>query len=209
MTECYPFFSVEPAPIGELRDTERLVALWRQQASRCGGPPPVTAFDFSRIFINGDWGYRFVICADTEGDDHTFLMYGAQFARLLGLPQAPDFGAAFRRQLPERYLPLFTEGCGEAIALGNPARINGFVLKYGQIELYRSVFAPLAVQPNSPAGLILGTFNRRIGPRANEADAVRKIHNLLSEPFRADGSAPIPGECQKDGPKAEPTGSNR
>jgi hypothetical protein len=182
MTEISPSSSAEAAPIGELRDTERLIALWRQHASKSGGPPPVTAFDFSRM-IGGDWSYRFVICADTEGDDHTFLMYGAQFARLLGLPETPAFGASFNRQLPERYLPLFTEGCGEAIALGEPARMNGFVLHYGQIELYRSVFAPLAMRPNSPAGLILGSFNRRIGPRAHEADAVRKIYNLLSEPL--------------------------
>jgi hypothetical protein len=87
---------------GELRDTERAIALWHRKAAELGGPPPLTAFDFSRM-MGGDGGYRFVICADAVSDDHTFLIYGSQFARLLELPEAPVFA-----------VPLSSQGCFEA-----------------------------------------------------------------------------------------------
>src|SRR2546430_4616587 len=35
------------------RDTERAVTLWHNKASATGGPPPITAFDLSRL--TGDW----------------------------------------------------------------------------------------------------------------------------------------------------------
>ena len=53
-------------------------------------------------------------------------------------------------------------------------------MDYGQIELYRVAFMPLATQPNSLMRVVFGTFNRRIGPKAHSSEAVRTTYNWLS-----------------------------
>jgi hypothetical protein len=166
--------------IGELRDTERTIAVWRQKAAEHGGHPPLSAFGFSSL-DGADCAYRFVVCADPAGGGPTFVIYGSQLARLLELPEAPIFGAPMADQLPPRYASLFIEGCEEAIAQAQPVRMSGFVTHLGQVELYRAAFMPLAVWPKSPVRFVLGSFNRRIGPRASEADADRKTYRLLYE----------------------------
>jgi hypothetical protein len=170
----------EAGPAGELRDTELAISLWRRKATEFGGLPPATAFDFSWM-IGGSWSHRFVICADAADGELTFLMYGSRFAQLLELPPEPVTGLPIARQLPRRYLPLFNEGCHDAIARADPVRLSGAVVDYGQIELYRAAFMPLALRQNSPMQLIFGSFNYRIGPSANSADAVRKTYNAIFE----------------------------
>jgi hypothetical protein len=88
-------------------------------------------------------------------------IYGSRFAKLLEMPEKPRRGIPIARQLPGRYLPLFTDGCGHAIAQAAPVRLSGVVEDYGQIELYRAAFMPLAMRLNSSKQLVLGTFNRR------------------------------------------------
>jgi hypothetical protein len=168
----------EPALAGELRDTESAIRFWRQKASEFGEPPPPTAFDFSRM-ISGAWSCRFVICADAILGELTFLIYGSRFAQLLELPAEPVSGVPITRQLPGRYLPLFTEGCRDAIAQAAPVRSSGVVVDYGQIELYRAAFMPLAMRPNSSMQLVFGTFNRRIGPKTHSSDAFRTTYHWL------------------------------
>jgi hypothetical protein len=163
MTESSPSSSVAPVPARELRDSERIIGLWRKKAFKFGEPPPATAFDFSWL-IHGNWGYRFLISADAVCGDHVFLMYGPQFARVLELSDHADFNAPIMRQLPERYRSLFNEGCSEAMAKTSPVRVSGAIEQDdGEIELYRAAFVPLAGPVPSSAQLVFGTFNRRIG----------------------------------------------
>jgi hypothetical protein len=170
----------EPAGVGELRDTELAISLWYRKASEFGGLPPPTAFDFSWM-IGGAWSHRFLICADAVDGELAFLMYGSRFAQLLELPPEPVAGLPIARQLPRRYLRLFTEGCHDATAQKAPVRLNGAVVDYGQIELYRAAFMPLAMRANALMQLILGSFNYRIGPSAHSADAVRTTYNAIFE----------------------------
>jgi len=169
-----------PAPAGELRDTELAIALWCQKTSECGGLPPPTAFDFSWM-IGGAWSHRFLICADAVDGELAFLMYGSRFAQLLELPSEPIAGQRLSRQLPQRYLSLFTEGCHDTTTQKTPVRLSGAVVDFGQIELYRAAFMPLAMRPNSPMQLVFGSFNYRIGPSAHSADAVRATYNAIFE----------------------------
>jgi hypothetical protein len=170
----------EPGPVGELRDTELAISLWRQKASESGGVPPPTAFDFS-LMIGGAWNYRFVICTDAVVGELTFLIYGSRFAQLLELPAEPVSGVPIIRQLPGRYLSLFTEGCREAVAQAAPVRLSGAVADYGQIELYRAAFMPLAMHQHSFMRLVFGSFNRRIGLEVHSTDAVRATYNSIFE----------------------------
>ena len=180
----------EPGLAGELRDTELAISFWRRKASESDGLPPPTAFDFSRI-IGGVWSHRFVICADVVVGELSFLIYGSRFARLFELPEEPITGVPISRQLPGRYLSLFTEGCRDAIAQAAPVRMSGVVVDYGQIELYRAAFMPLAMRQNSSIQLVFGTFNRRIGPEAHSADAVRTTYNWVFEDIRSEqGTVP-------------------
>jgi hypothetical protein len=168
----------EPGLVGELRDTEHAISFWRRKASEFGGLPPTEAFDFSRMMV-GDWSHRFVICTDAVASELVFLIYGSRFALLLELPEEPISGIPITPQLPGRYLPLFSEGCRDAIAYAAPVRLSGAVVDYGQVELYRAAFMPLAMRQNSSMHLVFGTFNRRVGPKAHSSDAVRATYSLL------------------------------
>ena len=175
--------------VGELRDTEQAISLWRRKASEFGGLPPTEAFDFSRMIV-GAWSHRFVICTDTVVGELVFLIYGSRFAQLLELPEEPISGIPINGQLPGRYLPLFSEGCRDAIAYAAPVRLSGAVVDFGQVELYRAAFMPLAMRQNSSMHPIFGTFNRRIGPKAHTSDAVCATYNLL---FEESEQPPVPG----------------
>jgi hypothetical protein len=180
----------EAEPAGELRDTELAIALWRRKACEFGGLPPPTAFDFSWM-AGGAWSQRFIISASVADGELTFLMYGSQFAQLLELPPEPAPSRPIARQIPRRYLSLFTEGCHEAIARVAPVLSSGAVVDYGQIELYRAAFMPLAMGQNSPMQLVFGSFNCRIGPTADSADAVRTTYNSIFEDVRSEKAFPL------------------
>jgi hypothetical protein len=164
---------------GELRDTERVIALWRQEASKHAGPPPITAFDFSGT------SYRFAICWNAIGGDYSFLIYGSQFAHVLGLPAAAAVDIPLSDLVPASYLPVFLEGCGEALARMDPVPLSGFVVRHKHIELYRAVFLPLARPRKSKTRLVLGSFNRRVGPTVSEFDAVCRTPAVSAEVARA------------------------
>jgi hypothetical protein len=195
----------ETGPVGELRDTELAISLWRRKASEFGGVPPPTAFDFSSM-IGGAWNHRFVICTDTVVGELTFLIYGSGFAQLLELPAQPTSGIPIPRQLPGRYLSLFTEGCRDAIAQAAPVRLSGAVVDYGQIELYRAAFMPLAMRQHSLMRLVFGSFNRRIGLKAHSTDAVRATYNSIFEEIQLAKALASPGEKPAPGSTAEGPG---
>ena len=76
------------------------------------------------------------------------------------------------------------EPAPDAIAQSAPVRLSGVVVDYGQIELYRAAFMPLAMPENSSIQPVFGTFNRLIGPQAHSSDAVRAMYNSLIEHIR-------------------------
>jgi hypothetical protein len=192
---------------GELRDTELAISLWRQRASEFDGVPPPTAFDFSSM-IAGTWNHRFVICTDAVVGELTFLIYGSRFAQLLELPAEPISGTPIAQQLPGRYLSLFTEGCREAIAQSAPVRLSGAVVDYGQIELYRAAFMPLAMRQHSLMRLVFGSFNRRIGFEAHSTDAVRATYNSIFEEIQL-AKAVAASSSESAAPGSSVDGPNR
>ncbi len=170
--------------VGEQRDTERAVTLWHNKASATGGPPPITAFDLSRL--TGDWGHRFLISTDKIVEDSVFLIYGSPFARLLELPETPLSFTPMVEQLPERYRPLFGEGCVEAITEAAPARFSGAVVHHGKIEFYRAVFMPCKLNASSWRPLIFGSFNYRVAPRVSASAALRRMAGWPAERSSSD-----------------------
>jgi hypothetical protein len=154
---------------------------------------------------SGAWSNRFVICAEAVVNELAFLIYGSRFAKLLELPERPTRGIPITRQLPGRYLTLFTEGRRHAIAQGASVRLSGVVVNYGQIELYRAAFMPLAMPLNSSKQLVFGTFNRRIGPKASSSDAIRTTYNWLFGNIQANRGPRINTAWLFGGIKASPS----
>jgi hypothetical protein len=170
-----------PDFVGELRNTTRTIALWRQKASEFGEPPPRSAFDFSRM-TDRYWAYCFLIGTDALGAHCRFLAYGSEFARLLELPGTAAVGTPLAGQLPARYARLFAEGCCAALTQEKPIRVSGIVAQEaGAIELYRAAFLALAKEPNSSTRFIFGSFNSRICSKVSASGTFRHIHNWLGE----------------------------
>ena len=93
--------------------------------------------------------------------DSVFLMYGSHFARLLGLPEKPNYYDPIIVQLPTRYRPLFTEGCEAASAAPAAAKFNGAVVHNGSTELYRGgIHAAETTGPFSHGSFNYGTLAR-------------------------------------------------
>jgi hypothetical protein len=148
--------------VAEQREGERVLRHWEQKAAQFGTLPPLTAFDLSQM-LKQEWAHRFLISADAVVENHAFLIYGAKFAQLLGLPEMPVPLVPMMPQLPERYRAVFAKGCGDAIADQAPVRLGGvFVRENGEHEAYRAAFAPLAARRNSLTQLVYGAFNRRL-----------------------------------------------
>jgi hypothetical protein len=173
--------------VSEQRDTERAVTLWHNKAAASGGPPPITAFDLSRLA--GDWGHRFLISTDKVVEDSVFLVYGSPFARLLELPGTPLSFTPMLEQVPERYRALFGEGCVEAITEAAPARFGGAVVHHGKIEFYRAVFMPCKLNARSWRPLIFGSFNYRVVPRVSASAALRRMAGWPAERSASDEPA--------------------
>ena len=149
----------------ERRDTELAITLWHQKASELGTPPPFEAFDFTRLTI--DWSYRFIICGD-DAAHSVFLLYGVQFARLLQLPERPNYYDPLIVQLPTRYRALFTEGCEAACSEAAAAKFSGAVAHHGCTELYRAAFLPMRLRLSELRPLVFGSFNYRAIERVPE-----------------------------------------
>jgi hypothetical protein len=123
----------------------------------------VEAFDLWRAM---DWSYRFIICGWYQRLGVS--LYGSHFARLLGLPEKPNYYDPIMVQLPTRYRPLFTEGCDAAAAVPAAAKLNGAVMHNGRTELYRAAFMPLRLRVDSLRPIIFGSFNYRCLDRVPE-----------------------------------------
>ena len=108
-----------------------------------------------------DWGYRFLICSDLNLENAAFVMYGAQLARLLALPQKVQTIVPLFQQIPERYQPTFADGCSKAMTQAAPARFSGTFNYDFQVELYRGVFLPIRLHRSWSKRLIFGSLNYR------------------------------------------------
>ena len=143
----------------ERRDIQRATALWQQSVREEGSAPLLETFDFSPM--RSDWGYRFLICSDQSAETAAFVVYGSKFAQLLGLPEKVTTTIPVIRQLPERYQPVFAEGCSRAMTEPAPARSSGSFSYDIEVELYRAVFLPIRLHPNWSKRLVFGSFNYR------------------------------------------------
>ena len=141
------------------RDVKRTIEHWLRHASEDGGVPLLESFDFASI--KGDWSHRFLICADQKVEDAAFVAYGAKFAALLGLPEKITAIVPLCQQIPERYCPLFAEGCASALTKEAPARLSGTFESDFIGELFRAVFLPIQLHPSWSKWLIFGSFNCR------------------------------------------------
>lgn len=147
---------------GEKRESERALLYWRQKVAQFGDPPPLMSLELTRM-LNRDWNHRFLISTDPEIENYIFLIYGKQVAHLLDLPDEPVQRVPMIRQLPQRYVPIFVEGCSEAASRPGPVRKSGRFERWdGQVELYRLAFVPVTVRPNSAVSLVYGAMNCRI-----------------------------------------------
>lgn len=144
----------------ERRDVQRTINLWQRNVSKDGGAPLLTSFDFSAM--KGDWGNRFLICSDRSVENAAFVLYGMNFAELLDLPHKVTAIVPLVQQIPERYGPVFADGCIKALTEPAPARFSGSFSHEFKNELYRAVFLPIRMHPNWSKWLIFGSFNYRM-----------------------------------------------
>ena len=149
----------ESPPANKRRDAERAMEHWLRHASGEGTVPRLAAFDFASI--KGDWSHRFLICADRSAENAAFVAYGTQFAKLLDLPDTVTAIVPLNQQIPERYRPLFTEGCSNALTKQVPARFSGAFENDFTAELFRAVFLPIQLHASWSKWLVFGSFNSR------------------------------------------------
>ena len=150
--------SLEPS--SERRDIQRTIRFWQRYISDDDMPPLLATFDFSAM--KGNWDHRFLICSDLSVENAAFVMYGDKFAQLLNLPEKVRAIAPMLQQIPERYCPVFADGCGKVMTEPVPARFSGAFSYDFQVELYRGVFLPIRLHSNWSKRLILGSFNYRV-----------------------------------------------
>src|SRR5215467_6653818 len=99
----------------ERRDIQRTINFWQRNISDRDALPLLATFDFSAM--KGYWDQRFLICSDLNVDNAAFVMYGAKFAELLNLPEKVQAIIPMLQQIPERYHPIFRDGCSRAMSV--------------------------------------------------------------------------------------------
>lgn len=155
----------EPQPEAtgrDRREAERLLAYWEGRLAELGGEVTIAGIDLTQTHSR-DWSNRFLISVDPMVERSALILYGPQFARLMGLPEQPRTDLPMGRQLPRRYIDLFMRGCTEAQSEWVPVRFDGEVERYDdKIEQYRSIFIPVGVRPNSVTCFAFGAFNCRV-----------------------------------------------
>lgn len=155
-----PFKKPAAEPAGrDRREAERAVAYWDEKVDELGDEATIASLDLAAI-DNQDWSNRFVIAVDEKVERSALLMYGAQFARLLGLPATPQTNLPLERQLPRRFSDMFLRGCREQTG---PVRLEGEVERDGErVEQYRAVFIPVKVRPGARTHFAFGAFSSRV-----------------------------------------------
>ena len=158
-----PFRQPVEEPSGrDRREAELAVAYWEDKLAELGTQTTIAALDLAAM-DEEDWANRFLIAVDERVERSALLMYGANFARLLGLPPKPPRVLPLERQLPPRFAEIFLRGCSEAEKNGEPIRLEGEVERNSdRIEQYRAVFIPVKVRAGSRTHFAFGAFNSRV-----------------------------------------------
>jgi hypothetical protein len=153
----------EEEPTGrDRRVAERALAYWEDKLDALGDQVTIAALDLTAM-DDEDWANRFLIAIDERVERSALLMYGANFARLLGLPPKAPRVLPLERQLPRRFSDVFLRGCTEAEKQGAPVHLDGEIERDGdRVEQYRAVFIPVKVRPGSRTHFAFGAFNSRI-----------------------------------------------
>src|SRR5262249_54548784 len=135
-----PTTPVELQVARERRQSERAIAYWQGKVDEFGTSPTIAALDLAAIHT-APWSYRFVIASDPVVENSALLLYGANFARLLDLPEKSIPHVPMTRQLPKRFTEVFKRACADAHCHPGPVRIEGEVPREdGSRELYRASF---------------------------------------------------------------------
>ncbi|HEX5320287.1 MAG TPA: hypothetical protein VFW46_14080 [Stellaceae bacterium] len=143
----------------ERRESERAIAYWEKKIAELGGSATVASLDLGEM-QSEEWSHRFVIAVDPVVENSALLLYGADFGRLLDLPEKRAPHVPMVRQLPKRYSDVFIRGCGDADREGQPIRLEGSVERDdGKNELFRAAFIPVGVRENSMTHIAFGAFN--------------------------------------------------
>lgn len=143
----------------ERRESERVIAYWEKKMAALGGRMTVAGLDLAEM-QSAEWSHRFVIAVDPVPENSALLLYGADFGRLLALPEKRMPHVPMVRQLPRHYSDVFVRGCGDAERQGEPIRLEGEVARDdGTSELYRAAFIPVGVRENSITHIAFGAFN--------------------------------------------------
>jgi hypothetical protein len=122
----------------ERRQSERAAAYWEQKARELNSRPTLAQLDPGQAIDAAEWGYRFIIAPDRLAEVSSFLMCGADLARLLEISEGPLKYSVMFRQMPKRFRELFSQGCAYAAAAGSPSRMAGAIEREdGGRELYR------------------------------------------------------------------------
>jgi hypothetical protein len=146
----------------ERRVSEQLIADWEGEARRPGHTLARMTLDVSAL-TGPRWAHRFIIAVNPVIADSCFLLYGVNFAALMGLPGMPDYSIPMAAQLPTRYVPVFTRGCITSTFSSSAVRTQGAVEHDdGRQELYRAAFIRLSLNADLRRHFTLGAFNRRV-----------------------------------------------
>ena len=144
------------------REAARAVAYWDDKLEELGNQATITALNLTAM-DEADWANRFLIAVDERVERSALLMYGSNFARLLGLPAKAPKVLPLERQLPPRFADVFLRGCSEAEKQGEPVHLEGEIERADdRVEQYRAVFIPVKVRPGSLTHFAFGAFNSRI-----------------------------------------------
>jgi hypothetical protein len=100
----------------ERRVSEQLITDWEGEARRLGHALALMTLDRSAM-TGPKWEHRFIIAVNPVVEDSSLLFYGASFAALLGLREAPDHSVRLSAQIPIRYVPVFTTASASAIGV--------------------------------------------------------------------------------------------
>jgi hypothetical protein len=152
--------SVQRRHSSERRGDRRAIEHWLSNASGNDRIPLLATFDFSPM--RGNWGHHFLICSDQTVENAAFVAYGLKFAELLDLPKTVTAIIPLNQQIPERYRPLFAEGCSNAMNKQMPARFSGSFDHDFKAELFRAVFLPIRLHRSWSKWLIFGSLNGRV-----------------------------------------------
>ena len=145
--------------LSERRDVELAIQHWQRNTWGQDCVPLLETFDFSSM--QADWGYRFLICGGPAIENSVFVIYGAEFARLLGLPSKPATRMPFIRQIPEPHREMFSEGYSKAMMECSPVTLDGTLRLGAGAQLFRAVFMPIMLRADWSKQLIFGSFNCR------------------------------------------------